>query len=163
MAPHLSMEAPATEMELVATSQRQKSQEYHVGVLWMEGLGKYKLTKVITLTPCFLINNNLSETISFQEHGVAPKDWAIIKPGQRSALQIMHASQEKLLTVVFPGLNAQWYIPTIMLVTKNWCKLLQVTSYQYWGYWTYTFLYVCLQVQKFTRCECFISPHICKH
>ena len=113
------MEAPAAETELVATSQRQKSQEYHVGVLWMEGLGKYKLTKVITLTPRFLINNNLSETISFREHGIAPKDRAVIEPGQRSALQIMRASQEKLLTVAFPGLNAQWYIPTIMLAMKN--------------------------------------------
>lgn len=113
------MEAPAAETELVATSQRQKSQEYHVGVSWTEGLGKYKLTKVITLTPRFLIKNNLPETISFREHGVAPKDRAAIEPGQRSALQIMRASQEKLLTVAFPGLNAQWYIPIIMLATKN--------------------------------------------
>lgn len=104
------MEAPAAETELVVGSQKQKSQEFHIGVSWTEGLGKYKLTKVITLAPRFLIKNDLAEAISFREHGVAPKDRSVIEPRQRSSLQIMRAGQDKLLTVAFPGLNAQWYV-----------------------------------------------------
>jgi vacuolar protein sorting-associated protein 13A/C len=92
----------------VAPSQKHRSEEFHVGVSWTEGLGKYKLTKVITLAPRFLIKNNLAEAISFREHGVAPKDRSVIEPGQRSPLQIMRMGQEKLLTVAFSGLNAQW-------------------------------------------------------
>lgn len=75
---------------------------------WTEGLGKYKLTKVITLAPRFLVKNNLAEPLVFREHGVAPKDRSLLDPGQRTPLQIMRAAQEKLLTVAFPGLNAQW-------------------------------------------------------
>lgn len=92
----------------MVASQKQKTEELHIGLSWTEGLGKYKLTKVITLAPRFLIKNNLTETISFREHGVPPKDHSVVEPGQRSPLQIMRAGQEKLLTVAFPGLNAQW-------------------------------------------------------
>lgn len=75
---------------------------------WTEGLGKYKLTKVITLAPRFLVKNSLTEPLVFREHGVAPKDRSLLDPSQRTPLQIMRAAQEKLLTVAFPGLNAQW-------------------------------------------------------
>ncbi|KAJ7169902.1 vacuolar protein sorting-associated protein 13 [Mycena filopes] len=106
-----SFEAPSAETELVVASQKQKSDEIHIGVSWSEGLGKYKLTKVITLAPRFLIKNNLSEALSFREHGVAPRDRSIIKPGERCPLHFMRAGQERLLTVAFSGLNAQWSPP----------------------------------------------------
>jgi vacuolar protein sorting-associated protein 13A/C len=94
----------------VVASQKRKSEEFHVGVSWAEGLGKYKLTKIVTLAPRFLIKNNLAESISFREHGVAPKDRSVIEPGRRSPLQVMRRGQEKLLTVAFSGLNAQWLV-----------------------------------------------------
>ncbi|KAJ7634302.1 vacuolar protein sorting-associated protein 13 [Mycena polygramma] len=106
-----SFEAPSAETELVVASQRQKTDEIHIGVSWSEGLGKYKLTKVITLAPRFLIKNNLSEALSFREHGVAPRERSIIKPGERCPLHFMRAGQERLLTVAFSGLNAQWSPP----------------------------------------------------
>ncbi|KAF7347835.1 hypothetical protein MVEN_01541000 [Mycena venus] len=106
-----SFEAPSAETELVVTSQRQKTDEIHIGVSWTEGLGKYKLTKVITLAPRFLIKNNLSEALSFREHGVAPRERSIIKPGERCPLHFMRAGQERLLTIAFSGLNAQWSPP----------------------------------------------------
>lgn len=74
----------------------------------MEGLGKYKLTKVITLTPRFIIKNNFSEPISFREHGVAPRGRSTIGPGERCPLQFIRIGDEKLLTVAIAGLNAQW-------------------------------------------------------
>ncbi|KAJ7783787.1 vacuolar protein sorting-associated protein 13 [Mycena maculata] len=106
-----SFEAPSAETELVVASQKQRTDEIHIGVSWSEGLGKYKLTKVITLAPRFLIKNNLSEAISFREHGVAPRDRSIIKPGERCPLHFLRAGQERLLTVAFSGLNAQWSPP----------------------------------------------------
>jgi len=99
---------------MVVASQKHKFEEFHVGVSWTEGLGKYKLTKVITLAPRFLIKNNLAEPISFREHGVAPKDRFVIEPGRRSPLQVMRRRQEKLLTVAFAGLNAQWLVLVVM-------------------------------------------------
>jgi vacuolar protein sorting-associated protein 13A/C len=111
----LSFEAPAAETRLVLPSQTQKSEELHIGLSWTEGLGKYKLTKVITLAPRFLIKNNLSEAISFREHGVPPRDGSVIGPGQRCPMYITRVGKEKLLTMAYAGLNAQWYLPVSIL------------------------------------------------
>ncbi|KAJ4486135.1 vacuolar protein sorting-associated protein 13 [Lentinula aciculospora] len=107
----ISVEAPAAEIALVVPSQKQKADEIHIGIYWTEGLGKYKLSKVITLTPRFILKNNLSETISFREHGVAPRENSVINPGERCSLHFIRASPAKLLTIAFPGLNAQWSPP----------------------------------------------------
>ncbi|KAJ3842350.1 vacuolar protein sorting-associated protein 13 [Lentinula raphanica] len=107
----ISVEAPAAEIALVVPSQKQKVDEIHVGISWTEGLGKYKLSKVITLTPRFILKNNLSEPLSFREHGVAPRDKSVISPGERCALHFIRANPDKLLTIAYPGLNAQWSPP----------------------------------------------------
>ncbi|GLB36151.1 putative vacuolar protein sorting-associated protein [Lyophyllum shimeji] len=107
----ISLEAPAAETALVIDSQKRRSEEIHAGLAWSEGLGKYKLTKVITLTPRFLVKNNLTEPITFREHGVPPRDRSVINPGERQPLQVFRAEEEKLLTIAYPGLNAQWSPP----------------------------------------------------
>ncbi|KAG6813789.1 hypothetical protein H0H92_007201 [Tricholoma furcatifolium] len=107
----LSVEAPAAETALVINSQKHKSDDVHVGVTWSEGLGKYKLTKVITLAPRFLIRNNLKDAISLREHGAPPRDRSLIDPGERRAIHVIRAGQEKLFTIAYPGLNAQWSPP----------------------------------------------------
>ncbi|KDR84988.1 hypothetical protein GALMADRAFT_233521 [Galerina marginata CBS 339.88] len=107
----ISFEAPAAETEFVVTSQRHKTDEFHLGLSWSEGLGKYKLTKVITLTPRFLITNQLPDTITFREHGVTPRERFLSEPGQRSAFQVLRSGDEKLLTIAYPGLNARWSPP----------------------------------------------------
>lgn len=113
------MEAPAAETELIVISQQKKSDEIHVGLSWTEGLGKYKLTKVITLAPRFLIKNNLPEPITFREHGVAPRERCLINPGERCPLQLIRSGTEKLLTVAYPGLNARWLVSINRLSTTN--------------------------------------------
>ncbi len=102
------MEAPAAETALVVASQTSKLDELHVGLSWGEGLGKYKLTKVLTLAPRFLVKNKLPEPIVFRVHGVALGDRSTLSPGERCPLTTLRAAPEKLLTVAFPGLNAQW-------------------------------------------------------
>ncbi|KAF7310912.1 hypothetical protein HMN09_00634500 [Mycena chlorophos] len=106
-----SFDAPAAETHLVAASQKQKTDEVHVGISWSEGLGKYKLSKVITLAPRFLIKNNLAEAISFREHGVAPRERSVVKPAERCPLHFLRAGQDHLLTIAFSGLNTQWSPP----------------------------------------------------
>jgi vacuolar protein sorting-associated protein 13A/C len=80
-----------------------------LGLSWTEGLGKYKLTKVVTLAPRFLIRNNLSDSISFREWGVPERERSVIEPSQRCPLQFVRTGQEKLLTIAFPGLDKPWY------------------------------------------------------
>ncbi|KAJ8084002.1 Vacuolar protein sorting-associated protein 13 [Marasmius tenuissimus] len=108
----VSLEAPSAETPLVVPSQKQRSDEFHVGLSWTEGLGKYKLSKVLTLTPRFLLKNNLSEAIAFRQHGVAPRERSVINPSERMPLHLLNGNkEEKLLTLAFPGLNALWSPP----------------------------------------------------
>lgn len=98
----------------------QKSEEIHVGLSWTEGLGKYKLTKVITLTPRFLIVNKLPDAISFREHGVAPRGRSTIEPDEKCPLQVMRTGDDKLLTFAYPGLNTKWSVPILeVLLSLN--------------------------------------------
>jgi vacuolar protein sorting-associated protein 13A/C len=94
-------------MALAIPSKGQKNEETHVGLSWTEGLGKYKLTKVITLSPRFLIKNNLPEPICFREHSVVPHGRSTLDPGERVPLYTLR-TKDKLLTVAFPGMNNQW-------------------------------------------------------
>jgi vacuolar protein sorting-associated protein 13A/C len=103
----VSFEAPTADLALVIPSQGQKKEETHLGLSWTEGLGKYKLTKVITLAPRFLIKNNLSEPMCFREHSVAPHGRSTLDPGERAPLYTLR-TRDKLLTVAFPGMNNQW-------------------------------------------------------
>ncbi|KAI6133067.1 vacuolar protein sorting-associated protein 13 [Pisolithus croceorrhizus] len=107
----IGLEAPAADTRLVVPSSKQKNEEYHIGLSWTEGLGKYKLTKVITLAPRFLLKNNLSEPLQVREYQGVPRGRAVVNPGERFPLQVMRAGQEQLLTVTRPGLNARWSAP----------------------------------------------------
>jgi vacuolar protein sorting-associated protein 13A/C len=106
----ISFEAPTADMALAIPSKGQKNEETHVGLSWTEGLGKYKLTKVITLAPRFLIKNNLPEPICFREHSVVPQGRSALDPGERLPLYTLR-TKDKLLTIAFPGMNNQWSPP----------------------------------------------------
>jgi len=116
----------------VLPSIKQKADELHLGLSWNEGSGKFKLTKIVTLTPRFFIKNMLQEAIVFREHGNVPRDRQVLKPGERQAFMALRKSAEKLLTLAFPGLNAQWYSWICRLVQHRYTKSLsQVSSNQY--------------------------------
>ncbi|TFK57082.1 DUF1162-domain-containing protein [Heliocybe sulcata] len=107
----VSLDAPAADTRLVLQSQAQKGKELHVGLSWTEASGKYKLTKVITLAPRFLIKNCLSSPLTFREHGVPPQDRSTLQPDERASLDWTKADQDKLLTVALPGLDTVWSPP----------------------------------------------------
>jgi vacuolar protein sorting-associated protein 13A/C len=96
---------------MVIPSTKQKNEEYHFGLSWTEGLGKYKLTKVITISPRFMLKNDLPFPIQFREYKGLPRGRAVLEPGDRIPLQVMQAGEEKLLTIAYTGLNARWSSP----------------------------------------------------
>lgn len=102
------MEAPAADSALVIGSQKTQD-AIHVGLSWTEGLGKYKLSKVITIAPRFIIKNNLDRQISFREHRLSPRDGSTVDIGQKAPLLFMRSDSQKLLTIALAGLDAQWY------------------------------------------------------
>lgn len=103
-----SLEAPAADAEMVIPSVKQRNEEYHFGLSWTEGLGKYKLTKVITISPRFMLKNDLPFPIQFREYKGLPRGRAVLESGERTPFQAMQAGEEKLLTIAYSGLNARW-------------------------------------------------------
>ncbi len=90
-------------------SQSHNNEEIHIGLSWSEGSGKYKLTKVITLSPRFILRNNSSEAIIFREHASVPRGRATLQPGERTPLHFLRMGDAKMLTLAFTDSNAQWY------------------------------------------------------
>lgn len=104
----MRFDAPSAETAMVIPHTSQKS-EIHVGLSWSEGTGKYKLSKVIELTPRFFVYNKLPQPVCFRELGAAPSGRSELNPGERAPLQFMRIEDRRLLTVAYPGLDAQWY------------------------------------------------------
>ncbi|KIP11945.1 hypothetical protein PHLGIDRAFT_21259 [Phlebiopsis gigantea 11061_1 CR5-6] len=107
----VGFEAPAAETRLVIPSNSRNNEEIQIGLSWSEGLGKYKLTKVITLAPRFIIRNDSTEAVSYREHGSTPRDRGVLDPGERAPLHFMKSGDAKLLTLALSGLNVQWSAP----------------------------------------------------
>lgn len=93
-----------------------------VGVSWGLGLGKYKLCKVVTLAPRFILINNLPRKLCFREHGAEPPSNSTLEPKAQTSLLLMRPRDEKLITITYPGLNAQWYATrsALICVPTDW-------------------------------------------
>ncbi|KAI0483961.1 vacuolar protein sorting-associated protein 13 [Xylariaceae sp. FL0804] len=86
-----------------------KNAELHVGITVDAGEGKYKLTKVVTLAPRFVVNNKIGEEINIREPGSSN-----IMTLQSGALQPLHWLQRsgpKQISLCYPGMNNQWTSP----------------------------------------------------
>ncbi|TCD71537.1 hypothetical protein EIP91_008918 [Steccherinum ochraceum] len=107
----VSLDAPSADTRLAIPSQTHKTEEIHAGLSWSEGLGKYKLTKVITVAPRFIVRNASQTAISFREVGSTPRGRAVLNPGEKAPLHYLRMGEDKLLTIAYPGLNAHWSAP----------------------------------------------------
>ena len=83
--------------------------EMHVGVSVREGEGKYKLTKVVTVAPRYIIKNKMSEAIQVREPGSS--GISTLEPDNLLPLKYVRSVSEKQLCLCFPGVNNQWSSP----------------------------------------------------
>ena len=83
--------------------------EMHAGLTVMEGEGKYKLTKVVTVTPRFVVKNKLAQEIQIREPGSSES--ATLKPGELHPLRFLKQSTGQQLCLCFPGVNNSWSSP----------------------------------------------------
>lgn len=104
----LSFEAIGSETEVVIAS-ASRNEEIHVGLTVEDGLGKFKLSKVVKLTPRYLVRNRLSEPLNLREAGAA--DFVTIDPGQRVPLRFLRVGATKQMTLAYPGINNKWSAP----------------------------------------------------
>ncbi|EPS41948.1 hypothetical protein H072_4103 [Dactylellina haptotyla CBS 200.50] len=93
----------------VVIASSSKQEEIHIGISVTEGEGKYKMTKIVTLTPRFILNSKLTEDINVRES--ASSKIMTLKPGDLLPLHFLRQAHEKQLTFCFPGLDNQWSSP----------------------------------------------------
>ncbi|KAK6533217.1 hypothetical protein TWF281_007367 [Arthrobotrys megalospora] len=93
----------------VVIASSSKQEEIHIGISVTEGEGKYKMTKIVTLTPRFILNSKLSEEINVRES--ASSRIMTLKSGELLPLHFLRQAHEKQLTLCFPGLDNQWSSP----------------------------------------------------
>ena len=103
-----SFDAIGSTFEAVMASTSNRS-EVHTGISVAEGEGKYKLSKVVTVTPRFIIKNKMTEDINVREPGSS--DLLTLKKGDLVPLNFLRQVQEKQLCLCFPGVNNQWSSP----------------------------------------------------
>ncbi|KAJ5374980.1 Vacuolar protein sorting-associated protein 13 [Penicillium concentricum] len=103
-----SFEAIGSTFEVIFPD-RQGRSEFHSGVSVAEGEGKYKLTKVVTLAPRFILKSKLSEDLLVREPGSS--NVLQVQNGQLVPLHFLRQVQEKQLCLCFPGVNNQWSSP----------------------------------------------------
>ena len=103
-----SLDAIGSTFDAVLPSSDSRS-ELHVGISVAEGEGKYKLTKVVTVAPRYILKNKIDEEINIREPGSS--NVMTMKPGDLLPLHFMRSTPEKQLCLCFPGLNNQWSSP----------------------------------------------------
>ena len=103
-----SFDAIGSTVEVVLPS-AVKSAEIHVGISIENGEGKYKMTKVVTIAPRFVLKNQMAEEINVREPGSS--ELMTLKPGALQALHFLQKTTAKQLCLCFPGLNNQWSAP----------------------------------------------------
>ncbi|PWY87578.1 vacuolar protein sorting-associated protein [Aspergillus heteromorphus CBS 117.55] len=103
-----SFEAIGSTFEVVLPDKNGRS-EFHSGVSVAEGEGKYKMTKVVTIAPRFILKNKLNEDILVREPGSS--NVLEIKSGDLIPLHFLRQVAEKQLCLCFPGVNNQWSSP----------------------------------------------------
>ncbi|KAF9431274.1 hypothetical protein BGZ94_003589 [Podila epigama] len=104
----VSFEAVGSIME-IAVQAMDRPEDIHLGVNVELGKGKYALTKVVTITPRFIVKNNLDEDLSFREFG---SNYTTLLPAhQRVPLRYLRQGQQKLLSLRLPGVTSRWTAP----------------------------------------------------
>jgi vacuolar protein sorting-associated protein 13A/C len=101
----VSFDAIGASMDVKLPAQSGR-EEMHAGLIVEEGEGKYKLTKVVTVTPRFVVKNRLSEEIQIREPGSS--DAATLKPGELHPLRFLKQNTGQQLCLCFPGVNNSW-------------------------------------------------------
>ncbi|WVQ62160.1 uncharacterized protein L199_000298 [Kwoniella botswanensis] len=104
----ISFEPVSADMQIVMTSASGESDNY-VGLSYTEGIGKYKLTKVITIAPRFLIKNTFSYPLKIRQHST--QNVIDIAPGERVPIHELQHQAPSQLSMAFDEPNLRWSAP----------------------------------------------------
>ncbi|KHJ35601.1 putative vacuolar protein sorting-associated protein vps13 [Erysiphe necator] len=103
-----SFDAIGSSTEIILPSASNNT-EIHVGITVKAGEGKFKLTKVVSIAPRFILKNQMIEEISVREPGSS--EIMIIEPGALQPLYFLQKGNKKQLSLCHTGLNNKWSSP----------------------------------------------------
>ncbi|KAK9463382.1 uncharacterized protein V1516DRAFT_644614 [Lipomyces oligophaga] len=103
-----SFEAVGSDTDVMIPSDDGR-RETHFGIHVGEGQGKYKMTKVVTITPRFVLHNKLSEVLILREPGSSVI--TTINAGEVLPLHFMQKVPDKQLTLSFADDGSPWSAP----------------------------------------------------
>lgn len=86
-----------------------RNKEIHIGIGVKSGEGKYKMTKVVTLAPRFVIENKLGEEIHIRES--SSPGYMTLNPGALRPLHFMQKTSVKQLCLCYAGVDNHWTSP----------------------------------------------------
>ncbi|CEG78909.1 hypothetical protein RMATCC62417_13445 [Rhizopus microsporus] len=104
----LSFEAVGSVYDVVLPNTN-RSEEIHVGIHVQEGQGRFKLTKTITITPRFVLSNQMNQNIRYRVPET--KDEYTLEAGQRIPLYNIRVQNEKQLSIKLEGFSNAWSAP----------------------------------------------------
>jgi vacuolar protein sorting-associated protein 13A/C len=103
-----SFDAIGSVFDVVLPSSSQNT-EIHIGISVEPGEGKYKMTKVVTLAPRFVLKSQMDEEINVREPGSS--ELFTLGPRSLEPLHFLQKTPVKQLSLCFPGVNNQWSSP----------------------------------------------------
>ena len=106
--PPVSFEAIGANVDIKLPAESGRT-EMHCGLSVTEGEGKYKLTKVVSITPRFIVKNKLTEDVQIREPGSS--DATTLRPGELHPLRFLKQTTGQQLSLCFPGVNNSWSSP----------------------------------------------------
>ncbi|CAO3674063.1 hypothetical protein G6F70_001780 [Rhizopus microsporus] len=104
----LSFEAVGSVYDVVLPNTN-RSEEIHVGIHVQEGQGRFKLTKTITITPRFVLSNQMNQNIRYRVPET--KDEYTLEARQRIPLYNIRVQNEKQLSIKLEGFSNAWSAP----------------------------------------------------
>ncbi|CEG72298.1 hypothetical protein RMATCC62417_07879 [Rhizopus microsporus] len=104
----LSFEAVGSVYDVVLPNTN-RSEEIHVGIHVQEGQGRFKLTRTITITPRFVLSNQMNQNIRYRVPET--KDEYTLEAGQRIPLYNIRVQNEKQLSIKLEGFSNAWSAP----------------------------------------------------
>ncbi|KAJ1978459.1 Vacuolar protein sorting-associated protein 13 [Dimargaris xerosporica] len=94
----------------------------HLGVSVEPGPGKFSRTRVVTITPRYMLKNMLDHSLNFRE--VGSQHSRCLDANGRAPLHFLHQPRERQLSINFPGVNNLWSAPFgIDQVGRSFVKL----------------------------------------
>ncbi|KAI5452535.1 Vacuolar protein sorting-associated protein 13, variant 2 [Naganishia albida] len=125
----VSFEGVGADSQIKFGADRGRS-EYQIGMSYAEGMGKYKLSKAITLAPRYVIVNNYRKSLQVRQHRT--ENYQEVQQGEKVYWHTFKKTASEQLSLGLAGTGTRWSAPIdIANVGKTYLLLPQLNGAGY--------------------------------